>query len=110
MHSDVGGGYPEARSGDSKYPLIWMIAEAEKAGLNFNHATIRQLAWGIQRKNSPFQYVAPDYTGQTGVLHDSMTAGWRLLEFFPKRAKFRVAGAEGVSRPVHPARAASSCP
>lgn len=44
VHSDVGGGYPEARSGDSKYPLIWMIAEAEKAGLNFNHATIRQLA------------------------------------------------------------------
>ena len=89
VHSDVGGGYPEAQSGDSKYPLIWMIAEAEKAGLNFNHATIRQLAWGIQRKNSPFQYVAPAYTGKTGVLHDSMTAGWRVLEFFPKRAKFR---------------------
>lgn len=86
VHGDVGGGYPEAESGDSKYPLIWMIAEAEKAGLNFNPATVNQLAFGVQRKNSPFKYVEPAYTGKTGVLHDSMTAGWRLLEFFPKRA------------------------
>jgi uncharacterized protein (DUF2235 family) len=89
VHSDVGGGYPEAESGDSKYPLLWMMAEAEKAGLNFNPASIKQLAWGIQRKNSPFSYVAPAYTGKTGVLHDSMTAGWRLLEFLPKRATYK---------------------
>ncbi|WP_028139011.1 DUF2235 domain-containing protein [Bradyrhizobium japonicum] len=89
VHSDVGGGYPEVESGDSKYPLLWMIEEAEKAGLNFNPASIKQLAWGIQRKNSPFQYVAPAYTGKTGMLHDSMNAGWRLLEFVPKRAKYR---------------------
>ncbi|TQF33956.1 DUF2235 domain-containing protein [Bradyrhizobium sp. UNPA324] len=89
VHSDVGGGYPEAESGESKYPLLWMIAEAERAGLNFNPATIKQLAWGIPRKNSPFQYVAPAFTGKTGVLHDSMTAGWRLLEFLPKSATYR---------------------
>ncbi|QQO18516.1 DUF2235 domain-containing protein [Bradyrhizobium diazoefficiens] len=89
VHGDVGGGYPEAESGDSKYPLIWMIAEAEKAGLNFNPATVKQLAFGVQRKNSPFKYVEPAYMGKTGVLHDSMTAGWRLLEFFPKRATYK---------------------
>ena len=37
-----------------------MIDEAVKSGLNFNQATVNQLAWGIQRKNSPFSYVAPD--------------------------------------------------
>lgn len=89
VHGDVGGGYPEVESGDSKYPLLWMIAEAEKAGLNFNPATVKQLAFGVPRKNSPFKYVEPAYTGKTGVLHDSMTPAWRLLEFFPKRATYK---------------------
>ena len=81
VHCDVGGGYPETESGEFKYPLIWMIEEAAKAGLNFNPRTVNQLAWGIQRKNSPFQYVEPAYTGKAGELHNSMTALWRVLEF-----------------------------
>ncbi|MDA9394898.1 hypothetical protein WN73_30760 [Bradyrhizobium sp. CCBAU 45394] len=89
VHSDVGGGYPEAQSGESKYPLIWMIDEAGKAGLNFNPRTVNQLAWGVHRKNSPFQYVPPAYTGKTGELHNSMTAAWRLLEYLPKSAKYK---------------------
>ena len=28
VHSDVGGGYPEAESALSKYPLLWMIDQA----------------------------------------------------------------------------------
>jgi uncharacterized protein (DUF2235 family) len=86
VHCDVGGGYPEAESAVSKYPLLWMIDEAAKAGLNFNPRTVNQLAWGIQRKNSPFSYVAPDVDGE---LHNSMTAAWRVLEFLPKSAKYR---------------------
>jgi uncharacterized protein (DUF2235 family) len=89
VHCDVGGGYPEAESGESKYPLLWMIEEAEKAGLNFNKRTVNQLAWGIQRKNSPFQYVPPAFTGETGKLHDSMNALWRVLEYLPKSATYR---------------------
>ncbi|MEY9364235.1 uncharacterized protein (DUF2235 family) [Bradyrhizobium yuanmingense] len=89
VHCDVGGGYPEVESGESKYPLLWMIDEAEKAGLKFNPRTVNQLAWGIQRKNSPFTYVEPAFTGKSGMLHDSMTAAWRVLEFLPKRAKYR---------------------
>lgn len=89
VHGDVGGSYPEAESGQSKYPLLWMIEEAAKAGLNFNPRTVNQLAFGIQRKNSPFSYVAPAFTGKTGELHDSMTLAWRLLEYLPKRAKYR---------------------
>ncbi|MET4114344.1 uncharacterized protein (DUF2235 family) [Bradyrhizobium sp. JR1.5] len=89
VHCDVGGGYPEAESGESKYPLLWMIEEAAKAGLNFNPRTVNQLAWGIQRKNSPFQYVPPAFTGKTGELHDSMTAPWRVLEYLPKSATYK---------------------
>jgi uncharacterized protein (DUF2235 family) len=92
VHCDVGGGYPETESGESKYPLLWMIDEAAKCGLNFNTRTVNQLAWGIQRKNSPFSYVAPSFAGkkgEPGMLHDSMTAAWRVLEYLPKSAKYK---------------------
>ena len=36
VHADVGGGYPEAESGLSKYPLLWMIGEAATHGLAVN--------------------------------------------------------------------------
>jgi uncharacterized protein (DUF2235 family) len=86
VHADVGGGYPEKESGLSKYPLIWMIDEACKAGLTVNPQTVKQLAWGIPRKGSPFSYVPPDFRGP---LHNSMTPLWRLLECFPKNAKYK---------------------
>jgi uncharacterized protein (DUF2235 family) len=89
VHRDVGGGYPEAKSAESKYPLIWMIEEARKAGLNFNPRTVNQLAWGVQRRNSPFSYVPPGISGEAGELHNSMTAAWRLLEYFPKSATYK---------------------
>jgi uncharacterized protein (DUF2235 family) len=86
VHADIGGGYPEAQSAISKYPLLWMIDQACKEGLTVNPQTVNQLAWGIQRKNSPFHYVAPDYRADT---HDSMNFAWRLLECVPKRARYR---------------------
>ena len=93
-HADIGGGRPEKESALSKYPLLWMIGEAEKSGLSFNHQNVNQLAWGIPRRNSPFSYVAP---GVAGRMHDSMTAAWRVLEYLPKRAKYR----EWPDRQVH---------
>ena len=86
VHTDIGGGYPEAQGALSKYPLLWMIDEAQKCGLKFNQSTVNQLAWGVQRKGSPFSYVAPDVDGE---LHDSMNPAWRILEYIPKRAKYR---------------------
>jgi uncharacterized protein (DUF2235 family) len=94
VHSDVGGGYPEKQSGLSKYPLLWMMEEAVAAGLKVNNATVNQLAWGVQRKNSPFSYVAPSYEA---MLHDSLHGAWWFLEFFPKNAKYR----EWPARQVH---------
>jgi len=86
VHGDIGGGYPEKDSGLSKYPLLWMIDEAVKCGLAVVPQTVNQLAWGKQRKGSPFSYVAPDFAGDP---HDSMSAAWRLLEFFPKADKYK---------------------
>ena len=86
VHADIGGGYPEIESGLSKYPLIWMIDEATKCGLAVNPRTVNQLAWGIQRKGSPFSYVAPDVQGE---LHNSLRGAWWILEFLPKSAKYK---------------------
>lgn len=86
VHADIGGGYPEKESGLSKYPLIWMIEEAAKSGLQFTTSNVNRLAWGIQRKNSPYAYVAPDVRGD---LHNSLTGAWWILEFLPKSAKYK---------------------
>lgn len=94
VHADIGGGYPEKQSGLSKYPLLWMIDEATKCGLKVNQATVNQLAWGIQRKGSPYSYVAPDVRGD---LHTSLSGAWWILEYLPKSAKYR----EWPERQVH---------
>ena len=86
VHADIGGGYPEKESGLSKYPLLWMIDEATKCGLGVNQATVNQLAWGVQRKGSPFSYVVPDVRGE---LHTSLRGAWWILEYLPKSAKYR---------------------
>lgn len=86
VHSDIGGGYPEIQSGLSKYPLLWMIDEAAKNGLQVNQRTVNALAWGRQRKNSPFSYVAPN---AEALLHNSLRGAWWLLEFVPKAAKYQ---------------------
>ncbi len=94
VHADIGGGYRESESGLSKFPLIWMIDEAVQCGLTVNPRSVNQLAWGRQRKGSPFHYVKPDVTGK---LHTSLRGAWWLLEFLPKAAKYR----EWPERQVH---------
>lgn len=86
VHADIGGGYPEKQSAVSKYPLIWMIEEAVKSGLSVNPRTVNQLAWGVQRKGSPYSYVAPDFAHE---LHNSMTWAWRPVEYLPKADKYK---------------------
>jgi uncharacterized protein (DUF2235 family) len=85
-HGDVGGGYPEASSFLSKYPLLWMIDEAAEHGLKFNTQAIHQLGWGVQREGSPFSYVAPAWDKP---IHISLTGSWRLLEYVPKADRYK---------------------
>jgi uncharacterized protein (DUF2235 family) len=86
VHADIGGGYPEKESSLSKYPLIWMIDEAVKCGLAVNPRSVNQMAWGVQRKGSPFSYVVPDVAGD---LHTSLAGAWWILEYIPKKAKYK---------------------
>src|ERR1700722_10281477 len=84
VHGDVGGGYPETESGLSKYPLLWMIAQAKAAGLRVDDSMVNHLGWGWPRPPSKHVYVPPSPTGQ---LHVSLSGLWWILEFLPKRKK-----------------------
>lgn len=94
VHADIGGGYREAESALSKYPLLWMIDEAVACGLTVDPRTVNHLAWGRPRVGSPYSYVAPDVEGE---LHDSMKPLWRALEYLPKNDKYK----EWQSRPSY---------
>ncbi|MFL6862041.1 MAG: phospholipase effector Tle1 domain-containing protein [Allosphingosinicella sp.] len=88
VHSDVGGGYPEAQSALSKYPLLWMIGEAAEAGLAIDQQMLAWLTGGAVApdEGNRFPYVPPSPEGER---HHSLTGPWWLLEIFPKLAKLK---------------------
>lgn len=86
VHADIGGGYPEAESGLSKFPLLWMINQAKGAGLKTSTAMVNHLVLGHMRKDSPRVYVPPDAQAE---LHRSLKGFWWILEIIPKLTKFR---------------------
>jgi uncharacterized protein (DUF2235 family) len=86
VHADIGGGYLEKESGLSKFPLLWMIAQAEAAGLRVDRSMVDHLGWGQPRQGSTHLYVAPD---PTACLHVSLKGAWWILEWWPKREKWR---------------------
>jgi uncharacterized protein (DUF2235 family) len=79
VHSDVGGGYPEAESGLAKLPLRWMIEQTDPMGLRYRTRTVNEIVLGT---NPAKPYVAPDANADA---HDSMSWGWAILEFLPRR-------------------------
>jgi len=86
VHADVGGGYPEQESALSKYPLLWMLEEAQLHGAQIDGSTVDHLVFGKPRTGSAQTYVAPDPGGK---LHRSLTPGWMPLEIVPKAVKWR---------------------
>ncbi|HET9640199.1 MAG TPA: DUF2235 domain-containing protein [Allosphingosinicella sp.] len=92
VHSDVGGGYPEAASALSKYPLLWMIFQArdlpEGEALRFDQRLVDWLARGERPEDGDpqYPYVAPDPKGE---LHRSLTGAWWLFEPLPKNARLK---------------------
>jgi uncharacterized protein (DUF2235 family) len=85
VHADVGGGYLEDQSGLSKFPLLWMIAQAEAAGLRIDNSMVDHLGWGQPRLHS-HKYAAPD---ATAPLHVSLEGAWWILEVLPKLEKWK---------------------
>jgi uncharacterized protein (DUF2235 family) len=86
VHADIGGGYEEIESGLSKYPLGWMIEEAQAAGLRVNRPMINHLVYGKPRKGSTHSYTPPDFRAK---LHRSLTIWWSPLEIIPKLSKWK---------------------
>lgn len=79
VHGDVGGGYPEAESALCKVPLLWLIDRAKACGLLFRQQSMNAIVKGTRRGST---YVKPSAIGQA---HDSMSLGWSVLEFLPRR-------------------------
>jgi uncharacterized protein (DUF2235 family) len=77
VHSDVGGGYPEAESHVSKFPLQWMLREATAAGLLVDAGRV-DLVLG----RAGGGYVPPN---PNAPLHESLTKAWWPAELIPKR-------------------------
>ena len=78
VHCDVGGGYPEnGESGQSKYPLEWMLREAKQAGLLLDRGKVDQ----VLGKSAGSKY-EPASTQQP--LHRSLRGWWVLAELVPK--------------------------
>jgi len=76
-HCDVGGGWPEAESGMSKYPLAWMAVEAAKAGLLIDPSRLDEV---LGRSSAPYAPASP-----TAKLHYGMGLLWPLAEVIPKK-------------------------
>jgi uncharacterized protein (DUF2235 family) len=76
-HCDVGGGYPEAESGLSKYALEWMVREAVKAGLLIDRARLEEM---MGRTSGKYAAADPD-----AMVHESLTPAWRPAELVPKK-------------------------
>ena len=80
VHCDVGGGYPEDRSGLSAIALQWMAGKAEAAGLIFDSA---MKATVLPAQSTP-KYAAPDAGAPPNEL---LTGLWWIVEYLPKRYK-----------------------
>lgn len=81
-HSDVGGGHKRAKSGLSQYPLIWMLEEAEKAGLKV-FGRMADYVSGVDNWSSTTKYTYPEPKPDAPD-HNSMSRIWSILEFIPK--------------------------
>lgn len=77
VHCDVGGGYPEAKSGLSKIALEWMLAEAHAHNLILNKDRT-DLVLGKKGEG----YIPPDPLAQ---IHNSLTFAWWPAEFVLKK-------------------------
>jgi uncharacterized protein (DUF2235 family) len=86
VHADIGGGYPEVESGLAKFPLDWMVSEAVRHGLRINTAMRNEIVLGEPRIGARTIFVRPDAAADA---HDSLTFGWRLLEWIPKPVRWR---------------------
>lgn len=84
VHSDVGGGYPEAEAGLARIPFAWMAREAQLAGLEFRPRLRAHMLDPDDRVRQPnVQSVAAEC--HDAQPHDQLRSQplWKLLELLP---------------------------
>lgn len=96
-HGDVGGGYPDAKSGLAKIPLEWLFREAEAAGIIGDERVFELLVHGKRTgdRAGPDEELArdeatkraKDYAGPAPLadINQSMRGGWPIAEFLPRK-------------------------
>jgi uncharacterized protein (DUF2235 family) len=91
-HADVGGGYPENEGGLWRRPFMWMLGEAQNAGLLIDEARLKAVLERFPSSSKPY----------LDDQHESLTMPWWPAEFFPKlqwrSAKGRRSLAVGLGR------------
>lgn len=96
-HGDVGGGFPDARSGLAKIPLEWLYREACAKGVSGNDQVFELLTHGARPNGSTREnldladdeaaknhkrYCTPDPLAD---INNSMNAAWAIVEFLPRK-------------------------
>uniref|UniRef100_A0A7S3JV35 T6SS Phospholipase effector Tle1-like catalytic domain-containing protein n=1 Tax=Aureoumbra lagunensis TaxID=44058 RepID=A0A7S3JV35_9STRA len=96
-HGDIGGGYAESESHLSKYPLLWLLRQAQHAGLRCHEYYVDRYARGIpipnidrtrQGKYGPemdAEFVPP--CTLPCKFHSSLEGAWHVVEYVPQRVK-----------------------
>lgn len=75
VHSDVGGGYPEADGGLWRRPFEWILAEAREAQLLVDRSRLDEVLGRSAASLTPWD----------DPKHESLRGAWRLAEWFPKK-------------------------
>lgn len=114
-HADIGGGFqrgPDENFQLSHAPLVWMVQEAQRAGLEFEEDKLRDFKCvdntGDADSSSDF-HTALRESSAKGLLHDRLSVSpgvsapsvlaWNLMEHIPfRRLAYR---ADGSSKVVH---------
>lgn len=105
-HADIGGGWPK-REGEtwmlSHAPLVWMVQEAERAGLKLDPYKMAKLnccpdaldEYGNEDQEKEEHFHNAIHEGCRGFIHDSLQYGgglprilvlsWKIMEYLPFR-------------------------
>lgn len=90
-HGDIGGGWPEEKSGLAKITLQWMYEEAQRFDCQLKS---RQIQFFLGESEKQHSQVGPNPNQET---NNSMTGLWHLLEFLPRREWDHTSKPEGMS-------------
>ena len=101
-HADIGGGFQREANEESQLshvPLVWMVQEAQRAGIEFDQEKLYQYKclekWDQDPLSSTHFHEAIKQSSTEGLLHDRIDFGegvspfsvlaWRLMEYLPIR-------------------------